>query len=144
MNQVNSRWHKLNPSFSRPLKLRAHLILLTAGTLLPIVIFTVVIAVFLARQEQETFQRGATERTLALLSAMDEQLKGSIATLTALATSRRLDTNDLSGFYQEAKRVLQSEPDWFSINLAPASVSPSGTCCTHLVLRSGDPRAPEF
>ena len=115
--QLHSWWHKLN-SFSRPLTLRSHLILLTAGTLVPIIIFTVVIAVFLARREQETFQRGATERTLALLTAVDEQLQGSIATLTALATSRRLDTDDMNSFYKEATRVLESTPDWFSINLA--------------------------
>ncbi len=116
--QLRSWWHKFNPSFSRPLTLRSHLILLTAGTLLPIIIFTVVIAVFLARREQETFRRGATERTLALLTAVDEQLQGSVATLTALATSRRLDSDDLSSFYKEATRVVESTPDWFSINLA--------------------------
>jgi hypothetical protein len=63
---VNSWWRKLQTGFSRPLKLRSHLVLLTAGTLLPIIIFTVVIAAFLARREQETFRRGASERTLAL------------------------------------------------------------------------------
>ncbi|MGB7949121.1 MAG: PAS domain-containing protein [Candidatus Binatia bacterium] len=121
---MNSWWRKVRLGFSHPLTLRSHLVLLTAGTLLPIIIFTVVIAVYLARREQETFKRGATERTRALLTAVDEQLKGSIATLTALATSRRLDTNDLRSFYEEATRVLQSEPNWFTISLAPPSGEP--------------------
>ncbi|HSE84952.1 MAG TPA: PAS domain S-box protein [Candidatus Binatia bacterium] len=118
---MDSLWRKLSEFFDRPRKLRVQLVLLTAATLLPIIIFTVVIAVFLARREQETFQRGATERTLALLTAVDEQLQGSIATLTALATSRLLDADDLSSFYKEATRVIESTPDWFSINLALAS-----------------------
>jgi PAS domain S-box-containing protein len=126
---------KLSARFSRPLKLRSHLVLLTAGTLLPIIIFTVVIAVFLARREQETFRRGATERILALLTAVDEQLQGSIATLTALATSRRLDTDDLGTFYKEAARVLESELDWLTINLAP----PSGQQVLNLLRPFGTP-----
>jgi PAS domain S-box-containing protein len=78
----------------------------------------VVIAVYLARREQETFQRGATERTLALMTAVDRELKSSITALEALATARRLETNDLRGFYEQATRVLESQPDWFTINLA--------------------------
>ena len=86
---MNSWWRKLSAVFGRPRTLRVQLVLLTAATLLPIIIFTVVIAVYLARREQETFQRGATERTLALMTAVDRELKSSIATLEALATARR-------------------------------------------------------
>ncbi|HXV79828.1 MAG TPA: PAS domain S-box protein [Candidatus Binatia bacterium] len=118
---MKSWWRKLRAGFSRPVALRSHLVLLTASTLLPIIIFTVVIAVFLARREQETFRRGANQRTLALLTAVDEQLKGTIGTLTALATSQRLDTDDLSDFYKEAARVLEKEPNWFTVNLAAPS-----------------------
>ena len=115
---MNAWWRKLSAVFGPPLKLRSHLVFLTAGTLLPIIIITVVIAVFLARREQETFQRGATERTLALLTALDKELKGSITTLEALASARRLETDDLRGFYEQATRVLETQPDWFTINLA--------------------------
>jgi hypothetical protein len=115
---VNSLWRKLSQFFGRPLKLRSHLVLLTAGTLLPIIGFTVVVAVFLARREQATFERGATERTRALLTAVDKVLESSITTLEAIATARRLDTEDLRGFYEQTKRVLESQPDWFTINLA--------------------------
>ncbi|HSF58204.1 MAG TPA: PAS domain-containing protein [Candidatus Binatia bacterium] len=111
-------WRKLNAVSAGPLKLRVHLIVLTAATLLPIIIFTVVIAMFLARREQETFQRGASERTLALLTAVDTELKGAITTLEALATGQRLETGDLQGFHEQLTRVLETRPNWFSIKLA--------------------------
>jgi PAS domain S-box-containing protein len=100
------------------MKLRSHLVLLTTGTLLPIIIFAVVIAVSLARREQETFERGATDRIRALLTAVDKELDGSISTLEALATARRLETDDLSGFYERATPILESQPEWSTINLA--------------------------
>jgi PAS domain S-box-containing protein len=116
--RVNIWWRKLSAGFSRPLKLRVHLVLLTAATLLPTIIFTLVIAVFLARRAQETFERGATERIRALMTAVDKELDGSISTLEALATARRLETDDLRGFYERATPILESQPEWFRINLA--------------------------
>jgi PAS domain S-box-containing protein len=119
--QVDSLWRKLSEFFDRPLKLRSHLLFLTAGTVLPIIGFTVVVAVFLARREQATFERGATERTLALLAAVDTELKSSITALQALATSRHLDSDDLRTFHDQATRVLKSQPDWLTITLASPS-----------------------
>jgi PAS domain S-box-containing protein len=118
---VNTWWQKIGVGFNRPLNLRAHLILLTVSTLLPIIVFTLVIAVFLARREQETFRRGATERTTALLTAVDKELGGSISTLAALATDRDLETDDLGDFDQKLTRALKSQPDWLTINLARPS-----------------------
>ena len=131
---MNSWWRKLTAVFGRPRRLRVQLVLLTAGTLLPIIILTVLIAVFLARREQETFERGATERTLALMTAVDRELKVSITTLEALATARRLETDDLRGFYEQVSRVLESQADWFNINLA----LPSGQQILNLSSPFGD------
>ena len=36
-------------------------------------------------------------------------------------TSRRLETDDLKGFHEQLARVLESQPDWFNINLARPS-----------------------
>jgi sensor domain CHASE-containing protein len=130
-------WRGLGGVFSRPLKLRSHLLALTAGALLPMIAFTVVIAVFLARREQATFQRGAIERTLALLTAIDTELKSSVTTLEVLGTSRHLDTDDLRAFRDEANRALKSQPDWFTINLA----IPSGQQVVNL-LRTSDAELP--
>jgi signal transduction histidine kinase/CheY-like chemotaxis protein len=100
------------------MKLRSHLYILMAGTLLPMIVFAVIAAVVLVERERATFRRGATDRTLALVTAVDAELRSSITALEALATSVNLDGDDLRVFHAEALRVLKSQPDWFSINLA--------------------------
>jgi signal transduction histidine kinase len=99
-------------------KLRSSLFGLTAATLFPMVAFALVATNLLVRHERTTFERGATERTLALLTAIDASLNSSIASLEVLATSRHLDSGDLRAFHADAGRVLRSQPDWFTVNLA--------------------------
>jgi len=106
----------------KPMKLRSHLLLLTVSALLPMVLFALVVTVVLARREAAVFERGATERTRALLTAVDAELKASEATLEGLAASRHLDTGDTRAFQEDASRVLRSQEDWLSIALA----SPTG------------------
>jgi signal transduction histidine kinase len=82
------------------------------------VAFALVAAILFARRERATFERGATQRTLALMTAIDAELKSSITSLQALATSRHLDSDDLRAFQADAARVLTSQDDWFTVNLA--------------------------
>ena len=91
---------------------------LTLGTLLPFIIFAMIGAVLLAQREQTTFERGARERTLAVLTAIDADLRGSITTLEAVAASRSLDHEDFAEFYADATRVMATQPDWVNIILA--------------------------
>ena len=100
------------------MKLRSSLLVLTAATLLPMVVFALIVSILFARRERATFERGATQRTLALVTAVDGELKSSVTTLEALGTSRNLDTDDLRAFHEDARRVLASRADWFTINLA--------------------------
>lgn len=58
------------------------------------------------------------EHARALMTAVDAELRGSIATLHALATSRSLQAGDLQTFHGEAARVLLSQPGWITITLA--------------------------
>ena len=69
------------------MKLRWHLVVLVMATLLPMVAFGVMATVLVVQRERATFERGARERTLAVLTAIDTQLHSSIATLQALASS---------------------------------------------------------
>lgn len=105
-----------------PIKLRWYLLLLTLVTLLPMVVLALVAAGALVRREREAFERGATERTRALVAAVDEKLRGSITTLSALASLRALDRDDLRAFHADAARILASQPDWLTLTL----VLPSG------------------
>ncbi|MGH7314624.1 MAG: ATP-binding protein [Candidatus Rokuibacteriota bacterium] len=111
----------LPSSASRTRKLRSHLVDLTLITLLPMIAFAVVASVLVAQRERATFQRGATDLTLALLTAVDAELEGSITALEVLATSDRLDTDNLKGFHAEAARVLRDHPTWSTIHLARLS-----------------------
>jgi PAS domain S-box-containing protein len=101
-----------------PVSLRFNLIFLVLVTTIPLLVFSVGMIFLFAREERSTFQRGATERTRALLTAVDVELRSSVTVLEALATSHRLDADDLKGFYDAATRVLNSRPNWFTINLS--------------------------
>jgi hypothetical protein len=91
------------------------LILLVVIAFIPLLAFAVVMVILSARNERAIFERGATERTRALITAVDAELKSSITSLEALATSRQLENEDFRAFYDEAGRVLKSQPGWRTI-----------------------------
>jgi signal transduction histidine kinase len=100
------------------MRLRAHLLVLAFTTMLPVVVFALVVGYFLILEQRETFRRGAEERTLAVLSAVDNDLNGSISALAALTTLPALDEGDFATFRNHAERVLATQPDWQNVNLA--------------------------
>jgi signal transduction histidine kinase len=104
----------------------------------PVLVFAAATGILFARSERETFREGAQKRTLALLTAVDRELERSSAALEALATSEALDSTDLVTFRSEARRVLESRPEWLNIHLAP----PSGRQILNLRLPSGGPFHP--
>ena len=108
----------------RPMKLRSHLLVLTLGTLLPMVVFALIAVGLLAERERALFERGAKERTLALITAIDGELGNSITALQALAASRYLDEGELREFHRDAMRVLPTQPGWTSIALATIVAQP--------------------
>jgi signal transduction histidine kinase len=99
-------------------KLRSHLLLLSIATAAPVVALAVVIAVVVVKQERDSLREAASERVVAVMSAIDAELRGSLATLRALAASRQLESGNLKVFHAEALRVLGTHPDWLSFNLA--------------------------
>jgi signal transduction histidine kinase/ActR/RegA family two-component response regulator len=103
------------------MRLRSHLLLLTLGTLAPMVAFAIVAAVIAVQRENAVFRRGATERTLALLTAVDTELAGHVTSLRALASSPALERADLRAFHHEAARALATQPHWRRIVLAEPS-----------------------
>ena len=103
------------------MRLRSHLLLLTLATLLPMVVFGVTATVLISRREKAVFQRGAIERTLALLTAVDTELSGHATSLQALASSRSLTEDRLQDFHDEASRVLAAQPGWRTVRLSKAN-----------------------
>ena len=100
------------------MKLRSHLLALVAATVAPMLVFAATASVLFVRHQRDTFQRGATERTLALITAIDAELRGTVTTLQSLTTSVSLERDDLRTFHGEATRILQSQDGWLTINLA--------------------------
>ena len=100
------------------MKLRSHLLLLSIATAAPVVALAVVIAVVVVKQERDALRDAAAERVVAVMSAIDAELRGSVATLRALAASRQLESGNLKAFHAEAMRVLATHPDWLSFSLA--------------------------
>jgi signal transduction histidine kinase len=105
---------------------------------IPLLVFAAVMVVLSARNERAVFERGAIERTRALITAVDAELKSSIATLEALATSRQFDRGDLRGVYDEAARVVKSQPGWRTVIVS----LPSGESLVNLLRPLGTQLAP--
>ena len=123
---------------AQPRSLRFRLILLVVLASIPLLVFAAVMVVLSARNERAVFERGATERTRALITAVDAELKSSITTLEALATSRLFDGGDLRGFYDEAARVVKSQPGWRTVIVS----LPSGESLVNLLRPLGAELAP--
>src|SRR5262245_2247022 len=104
-------------SFMRAMKLRSHLLLLTLGTLLPMLVFALIAVGVLAERERTIVERGAREFSRALITAVDAELSRSITTLQALAASPYLDQEALRAFHAESVRVLPTQPGWLTVRL---------------------------
>lgn len=100
------------------MRLRSHLQILTLGTLLPVVLFGFAATAVIAERERNLVRRGGTERTLALLTAVDAELDGYLNSLQALAGSAALSDGNLEAFHAEAVRALSLQPGWKNIELA--------------------------
>ena len=87
-----------------PLRLR--LILLVAGTMLPLLMVTAAIAFM----SYETARRDAEERVLdttrGAMSVVDRELKNLVAGVEILALSPALNSGDVEGFREEATRFV--------------------------------------
>ena len=100
------------------MRLRSHLLLLSIATAAPVLVFAVVVAFLVVRQERDTLRDIHGDRVVAVMSAIDAELRGSVATLRALGASAQLESGDLAAFHAEAQRILQAHPDWLDYTLA--------------------------
>jgi len=100
------------------LRLRSHLLILSIATAAPVMALAVTVAVLVVKQERDTLRDAASERVVAVMSAIDAELRGSISTLRALAAATSLERGNLKAFHAEASRVLGTHPDWLDVTLA--------------------------
>jgi signal transduction histidine kinase/ActR/RegA family two-component response regulator len=103
------------------MRLGTRLYLLVAGTVVPLAGLAVVLGALLVDHERGTFQRLAMDRNRALMSAVDAELRGHIATLRALGANVHLIAGDTRAFHEQAARTLKSQPDWDDVILSDAA-----------------------
>lgn len=113
---VSSRF-TLDRWFSRSASLNSYLTRLIIGGLGPLLVFSVLMTVLFARQEQANRRRGLEDTARALALAVDQELESSITNLEALATSEPLDVGAVKVFRSIAARILSTQTSWKSISL---------------------------
>jgi len=107
--------------FSRSTSLNRHLIRLIVGGLAPLLIFSIVMMVLFARQEQANRRRGLEDTARALALAVDLEIKASLTNLEALATSDPLDFGLVDSFREIAARIFRTQKSWKAIMLFDTS-----------------------
>jgi signal transduction histidine kinase len=131
-------------SSSRMLSLRWYLVLLVAGTLLPVVLFAVAVVYQLSKQEQAASERRILLAARNLSEIVERELSSTTRTLQALASSEQLSQGNLEMFHREAKRVVQTQASWLTVIL----LSPGGEQIVNTIRpfgqalpRTGDPES---
>jgi signal transduction histidine kinase len=119
------------------MKLRSHLLLLSIATAAPVLVLAVAVAVLVVRKERDTVRDAAGDRVVAVMSAIDAELRGSLATLRALGASSHLEKGDFAAFHAEAQRILLAHPDWLDYTLA----RPDGTRISSARQPPGSPQS---
>jgi PAS domain S-box-containing protein len=107
----------LNFWFSRRATVNTYLIRLIVGGVAPLLIFSILMMVLFARQEQANRRRGFEDTARALALAIDQGIESSVTNLEALATSEPLDFGRVEIFRTVAARFLRAQKDWRSIAL---------------------------
>jgi signal transduction histidine kinase/CheY-like chemotaxis protein len=105
----------------RVASLQTHLMVLTLGTLLPLIALGLLGTALIVEREHAVFIRGAEERTRAVLTAVDTELSGHLNTLRLLAESRNLEVYNLRPFYDEVMRTFPTQHSWVRVDLADLS-----------------------
>lgn len=112
--------HVLPPSLRRPLRLRplrAHLQRLVISTVLPVLLFMVVLLLWLVRDNRAAIERRVLQSARAQAAVVDREMAALLRTLRVIAQSELLDSGDLQPFYHAARRLLAAEPSWHTLVL---------------------------
>jgi signal transduction histidine kinase/ActR/RegA family two-component response regulator len=101
--------------------LRSRLLLLTLGSMVPLVLLIGLLAAVLFEREETLARDGALARMQATASAVDALLSGHLATLNALGSSEALERADMVAFAGAARRVMAAQAHWRNVILVDVS-----------------------
>jgi signal transduction histidine kinase/CheY-like chemotaxis protein len=100
-----------------PAPLSARLVVLAASGLLPLAIVVALALAYLSGERQLATQRSALALSRALATAVDAELRSTVAVLRALSQDEALQRGDLERFYRSSVRVAVQQ-GWRSVVLA--------------------------
>jgi signal transduction histidine kinase/ActR/RegA family two-component response regulator len=98
--------------------LQRRVFLVALAALLPIAALSCVLLVSAAHEQRERLYLAADGTVLAVINAVDAELKSTMGVMDALAASPRLARGDLERFREEALQLLARRPSWLNIVLA--------------------------
>ena len=124
-----------HPGSRRPWSLRWYLLLLTGGTVLPVLVFSGLVVSQLAGQMRSDAERRLQRAAHMMTFSFEREASSTIRTLQALAQSASLDRGDLEGFRAEALRVQRTQPSWLTVLL----LTPEGQQLINLGFAPGVP-----
>ena len=101
--------------------LRRLLVLLTAFGLLPLALLGVWGLHLVGEYQQREQQRHLLDLARALSSAVDAELDGAAAVLSAMAHSPKMRAADLRGVYEAARLQAAAQPEWLTVILTDAA-----------------------
>ena len=98
------------------MRIRSHLLLLTAVVLVPGFLAASVAVTKVRESEREAALSGLRETVRATALIVDAEVQGSLGALTALAQSRSLQTGDFAALYEQAQ-AIDHKPDVWTLVL---------------------------
>jgi two-component sensor histidine kinase len=105
----------------RPLPLQIRLLVLIAGTLVPMLMLTAAVVFQSYERAKETAAEQVLQITRSTMVAVDRELQNQIAGLEVLALAPSLQSADLTGFRPDAERFLTRFPPGTAIAVADAT-----------------------
>ena len=103
---------------SRTLSLRAHLLLLVVGTLVPVLVIAAVLVRRVVADNRKVVEQRLLETARAAAAVVDAELEGTIRALQGLGESDRLTTGEIPAFYGQAQRLQSTQPTWSGVSLS--------------------------
>src|SRR3954470_15572334 len=100
--------------------LERRVFLVAVASLLPVATLSCVLFIASANQQREYLLRTSEDTMSALMSAVDAELKSTVAALDALAASPRLARGDYESVREEAFELLGRRQGWLNVVVADA------------------------
>lgn len=104
--------------------LRRRLFLLVAAGLLPLALVSGMALFYLHQQNRESSEKSVLEVARALSTAIDAELRRSMAVLEILSTTSLIDDGDLRGFRERARRAVARQRNWQAVVMFDAAGKP--------------------